>query len=72
MLTVDRRKGQSLLLVHRKEQCIIRVADISYRGVKLQFVGDRFRFLRTEKAEVNRCSPGLRHQHHDGTIVQWN
>lgn len=70
MLTIDRKPGQSLLLVHNQDQCLIRVIRSTPSFVKFQFVGDRFRFLRAERARTRY--PGLRIQRHDQSVVEWN
>lgn len=72
MLTLDRKRGQSLLLVHRGEQCLIKIARTHQSSVRLQFVGDTFRFMRSEQTRVLRIAPGLRVMHRDNTIVEWN
>jgi hypothetical protein len=71
MLMIDRKSGQSLLLVHEGKQCLIHVLRTAQNSVRFGFEGDSFRFLRSERSVVRRMLPGLRLRRQDHTIVHW-
>lgn len=71
MLMIDRKRNQHLLLVHKAEQCLVRVLNIRNSHVTLGFEGDSFRFLRGEKSYPRSVYPELRLRTSGNMVVLW-
>jgi hypothetical protein len=71
MLTIDRKLHQTLLLVHKSEQCLMIVRKLSPSYVTLSLVGDSFRILRGEGGVIQRLYPNLRVRTNDNLVVNW-
>lgn len=71
MLTIDRKRNQSLLLVHKGDQCLIRVLRTAVGSVRFGFEGDEFRFLRGEVSRVSKLGHTLRLLRADNTLIEW-